>query len=90
MTHAPKIASPIQPLFVATDLDVASLNTAASSTLPVGFSVESIFEGSAVEICEWTGSEWEDGINGGPVTSTSITGTVRFVNPSSVNISFDW
>ena len=91
MTHAPKSTSPIRPLFHATSLNATTLNAAASSTLPTGFAVERIDSGgSAAELYEWNGSQWEDGINGGPVTSTSITGAVRFVNPSSADISFSW
>lgn len=91
MTHAPKSTSPIRPLFHADDLDVTTLNAKASSSLPPGFAVERIDSGgSAAELYEWNGSQWEDGINGGPVSSTSITGTVRFVNPSSTDISFPW
>jgi hypothetical protein len=91
MTTAPKSTSPIRPLVHATSLDVTSLNASASSSLPTGFAVERIDSGgSAAEIYEWTGSQWEDGINGGPVSSTSITGTVRFANPSSTDISFAW
>lgn len=91
MTQAPKSTSPIRPLVQATDLDVTSLNTAASSSLPTGFAVERLDSGgSAAELYEWTGTQWEDGINGGTVISTSITGTVVFKNPSSTDISFTW
>jgi len=91
MIHAPKSASPIRPLVLAKELDVTSINTAASSALPTGFSVERLDSGgSAAEIYDWTGSQWEDGINGGPVTSTDLTGTVVFQNPSNTDISFTW
>lgn len=91
MTQAPKSISPIRPLLHATSLDVATLNAAASSSLPAGFAVERLDSGgSAAELYEWTGTQWEDGINGGPVTSTSVTGVVRFGNPSSTDISFTW
>lgn len=91
MIHAPKSASPVRPLFVAENLDVAALNAVASSALPTGFSVARIGnDGSAAELYAWDGSSWQDDINGGPVTSTSITGNVRFGNPSSTDISFAW
>jgi len=91
MNEAPKSPSPTRPLLLATDLCVANLNAAASSAIPTGFSVERLDSGgSAAELYEWTGTQWEDGINGGPVSSTSVTGTVVFKNPSSTDISFTW
>lgn len=91
MIHAPKSTSPVRPLFVAEDLDVATLNAVASSVLPAGFSVARIGnDGSAAELYAWDGSSWQDDINGGPVTSTSITGNVRFGNPSAIDIYFSW
>ena len=91
MTHAPKSTSPVQPLFQATNLDVTSLNTAASSSLPTGFTVERIASNGAADlIYSWDGTQWEDQLTLTPVSSASITGTVRFVNPSSTDVSFSW
>lgn len=91
MIHAPKSTTPVRPAFFADALNVATLNAIASSTLPTGFSVARIgTDGSASEIYAWSGTGWEDDINGGPVTSTDINGLVRFGNPSSTDISFSW
>lgn len=91
MANAPKTTTPIRPLFQAESLDAPTLNAKASSALPSGFGVAKLgSDGSVVELYTWTGSEWEDGINGGPVTVTSMTGLVYFVNPSSTDISFAW
>jgi len=91
MTTAPKSTSPIRPLISADSLDVTQINAKANSSLPAGFSVERVdSSGSAAEIYTWTGTEWEDGINGGPVTSTAVTGVTRFVNPSSTDIDINW
>lgn len=91
MTEAPKSTSPIQPLFLAVHLDVTSLNNAASSALPTGFTVERIASNGAADlIYTWDGSQWEDQLTLSPVASSDITGTIRFVNPSSTDISFTW
>jgi hypothetical protein len=91
MTHAPKSTSPLQPLFQSTNLDVTALNAVASSSLPTGFTVERIASNGAADlIYSWDGTQWEDQLTLTAVTSTAITGTVRFVNPSSTDISFAW
>lgn len=91
MKAAPKSTSPIWPLFLAVGLDVTTLNAAASSALPTGFTVERIASnGSADEIYVWDGTQWEDQLTLTVVTSTSVNGTVVFQNPSNTDISFTW
>lgn len=91
MNHSPNSNSPIRPLIYAADLDVTDLNAKADSPLPTGFQIEKLDTfGAAIEIYVWNGSEWEDGINGGVVRSTSITGVVLFANTGSVDVDFTW
>ena len=91
MKTAPKSTSPLRPLLHAEGLDVAQINTKADSTLPAGFRVERLHsDGSAVEIYEWNGIAWEDLLTLTTVTSTSLTGVVRFPNPSSTDIDINW
>jgi hypothetical protein len=91
MKLAPKTTSPIRPLIHAEGLDVTQLNAKADSALPTGFQVQRLHtDGSAVEIYEWTGANWEDVFTLSEVTSTSVTGVVRFVNPSATDIDINW
>jgi len=87
---SPKSTSPIQPLFQATGLDIASLNAAASPSLPDGFTVERITNGAADQIYQWTGTQWEDQFTLSPVSFTSINGMVRFINPATYDVEFVW
>ncbi len=88
MTHAPKSTSPIRPIFIAQGLDIANLS---ASQLPVGFSVERLDSSlGAAEIYTWTGSGWEDAITLIPVTTTSINGLIRFMNPAAYDIGITW
>lgn len=79
-------------VYVSTALDVQTLSAKAQQALPSGFEVLEIGSGGgAVNIYTWVGSSWEDGINGGPVTTpTSITGTVYFRNPANHDVEFVW
>ena len=89
MSDAPKSACPIRPLFHVEGLTLADLPGKASSTLPTDFQVQKLASGGNAEaIYFWDGSAFvDDEFN--PVTSP-ITGVVRFVNPSSTDISFAW
>ncbi len=78
-------------VYEATAFDIQSLPSKTQQPLPSGFEALEINGGSVDNIYAWTGSEWEDGINGGVVTSpTSITGTVHFRNPSSHDVEIVW
>jgi len=79
-------------VYDATALNIQTLPSKAQQSLPPGFEVLEIGSGgSAVNVYGWTGSGWEDGINGGPVTAaTSITGTVHFRNPADYDVEFVW
>lgn len=79
-------------VYPSTSLDIQTLPTKAQQLLPAGFAVLEIDgSGSAVNIYAWTGSGWEDDINGGPVeASTDITGMVHFRNPAAYDVEFVW
>lgn len=89
MIDAPKSSCPIRPLFHAESLTLADLPGKASSTLPEDFQVQKMASGGNAEaIYFWDGTAFVDD-EFTPVVSP-ITGTIRFVNPSSTDISFTW
>jgi len=89
MIIAYKSTCPIQCNYQANDLSLADLTTKAIATLPTDFQVLKIGSGGSAEATyTWDGSAFvDDEFN--PVTGL-ITGTIRFVNPSSTDIDFTW
>jgi len=75
-------------VYEATSFDIQTLPSKAQQDVPASFLVINIFTGN---VYAWTGSGWEDGINGGSVTAaTAITGTVHFRNPADYDVEFVW
>ena len=74
-------------VYEADSFNIQDLPAKAQQSLPNGFTVLEI---SAGNIYGWSGTGWEDEINGGPVSSTSITGTVHFRNPATYDVEFVW
>jgi hypothetical protein len=89
MITAYKSTCPIQNSYQANSLSLADLATKASASLPTDFQVLKIGSGGSAEATYiWDGSAFvDDEFN--PATSP-VTGTIRFVNPSSTDISFAW
>lgn len=89
MITAYKSTCPIKTCFHAQGLSLSDLASQASSALPSNFQVLKIGAGGSADATYiWDGSAFvDDEFN--PVT-TPITGLIRFVNPSSTDISFDW
>lgn len=89
MIIAYKSSCPIQGNYQANALPLVDLDTKAGSALPTDFQVLKIGSGGSAEATyTWDGSAFvDDEFN--PVT-TPITGSIRFVNPSSTDILFTW
>lgn len=77
-----------QTIVATVSTTLGGISTASVDTLPGG--TEIILNGGA-NIYGWDGAAWEDGVNGGPVSSTTpITGEVQIRNPASYDIGITW
>lgn len=64
---------------------LANLASSTDSALPAGFQV---FSGA--DIYGWTGSGWEDGNTGNPVTDAALPAGFTVNNPESYDIGVTW
>lgn len=89
MITAYKSTCPLKTCFHAQGLSLSDLASKASGPLPTNFQVLKIGTGGSAEATYiWDGSAFvDDEFNS---ATTPITGLVRFVNPSTTDITFVW